>query len=460
MTSTAESVTSETTATQGCPFPHEQTTVVSADDEFVSQAAQIPTEPAEEDLTLYYDPLSYAVYDYPYDTFKRLRDATPVYFNPDREIYVVSRYDDVRAGLANSAQLVNRLGNDIDGTHDSYGKGILVSQDPPRHTNLRAAVRRTFAARELLAREDGVRVFAQKLLADLHAEGGGDFASGFALPMSIGMGISLLGSPAEDNEVIVEHLWRAMERTVGKFGVPADAAAANGETEVLLAERFAARRAEIDAGASTDGSDAYTQILLASHKGKVAESEQDGLAHLVLSAASDAPAALLTNIVYVLDKFPKLQGHLRANPQKIPAFIEETLRYETPGQNLSRQTTEEITIAGVTIPADSRVMFLQGSANRDERVYENPDLFDIDREFTPKNRIMSFGEGIHACMGAPFARLAAKIMVEELLKGPDVRIVGSPERWIKQMVRGFSQLPVEFAEPGSGVAHAHFTLNA
>jgi len=413
-----------------------------------------------DDLTLYYDPLSYAVYDYPYDTFKRLRDAAPVYYNPDREIFVVSRYDDVRAGLANSEQLVNRLGNDIDGTHDSYGEGILVAQDPPRHTNLRAAVRRTFAARELLAKEEGVRAFAQQLLSDLHAAGGGDFASGFALPMSIGMGISLLGSPQEDNEVIVEHLWRAMERTVGKLGVPADAATANGETEVLLAQRFAARRSEIDAGASTDGSDAYTQILVASHRGKVAETEQDGLAHLILSAASDAPAALLTNIVYVLDKFPKLQGHLRSHPEKIPGFIEETLRYETPGQNLSRQTTEELVIAGVTIPADSRVMFLQGSANRDERVYDNPDVFDIDREFTPKNRIMSFGEGIHACMGAPFARLAAKVMVEELLRGPDIRIVGSPERWVKQMVRGFSTLPVEFAEPGAGVVHAHFTLTS
>ncbi len=466
MTSTTDP---DTLVGPGCPHHELANTAgptVSAPADGLNTQGGTPSELVDEpvpapplDLTVYYDPLSYAVYDHPYDTYKRLRDAAPVYFNPDREIYVVSRYDDVRAGLANSAQLVNCLGNDIDGTHDSYGEGILVAQDPPRHTNLRQAVRRTFAAREILAKEDGVREFARSLLADLHAEGGGDFASGFALPMSIGMGISLLGSPAEDNEAFVSHLWRAMERTVGKFGIPADAAIANGETEELLARRFAARRAEIEAGADTSGSDAYTQILLASQKGKVFQAEQDGLAHLVLSAASDAPAALLTNIVYVLDKFPKLQGYLRENPGMIPRFIEETLRYETPGQNLSRQTIEEIVIAGVTIPADSRVVFLQGSANRDERVYTDPDVFDIGREFTPKNRSMSFGEGIHACMGAPFARLAAKIAVEELLAGPDIRIVGSPERWIKQMVRGFSKLPVEFAELGRGLPHQHFTLN-
>jgi len=446
---------SEATVTTNETAEATSNTVSTAD-----RGVKIPGDAQPPHLTVHYDPLSYAVYDYPYDTYRRLRDTAPVYYNADREIYVVSRYDDVRAGLANNVQLVNCLGNDIDGTHDSYGAGMLVAEDPPRHTDLRAAIRRTFAAREILAKEEGIRTFTRSLLANMRAAGGGDFASDFALPMSIGMGISLLGSPAEDNTAFVEHLWRAMERTVGKYGIPDDAAVANGETEDLLARRFADRRSAIAAGAPTSGSDAYTQILLASQKGKVHEAEQNGLAHLILSAASDAPAALLTNLVYVLDKFPHLQGHLRSHPDLITAFVEETLRYETPGQNVSRQTTEPIEIAGIAIPADSRVMFLQGSANRDERVYPDPDVFDISREFTPKNRIMSFGEGIHACMGAPFARLAAKIMVEELVKGPDIRIVGSPERWVKQLVRGFSVLPVEFAEPGSGVAHQHFTLTS
>ncbi|TFD54040.1 cytochrome P450 [Cryobacterium frigoriphilum] len=466
--------TARSSTAQKCPFPGVTNVAVpvaepvaesAAESAAVSDAESTATsepafDPPPADLTVHYDPLSFAIYDYPYDTFKRLRDAAPVYYNADRDLYIVSRYDDVRAGLANHEQLVNGLGNDMDGTHASFGEGMLVSQDGARHTALRQAVRRTFAAREILAREDGLREFTRSLLADLHASGGGDFASGFALPMSIGMGISLLGSPAEDNAVIVDHLWRSMERTVGEFGVPADAAAANQETEELLAERFATRRAEIDAGADTSGSDAYTQILIAQQKGKVKASEMDGLAHLVLSAASDAPAALLTNLVYILDKFPRLQGYLRQRPDLIKQFVEETLRYETPGQNLCRQATEQIEIAGVTIPADSRVMFLQGSANRDERVYPDPDTFDLSREFTPKNRVMTFGEGVHACMGAPYARLAAKVMVEELLLGPDIRIVGSPERWIKQMVRGFSMLPVRFVVPGASVGHARFSLHA
>jgi cytochrome P450 len=396
------------------------------------------------DLTIHYDPLSFADYDYPYDLFTRLRDEAPVYYNRDRDLYIVSRYADVRAGLGDHVRLSNRFGNDIDGTHDSYGEGMLVTLDPPRHTALRAAIRRTFSAREILAKEDGVREFTRELLRTLWTRGSGDFASEVAIPMGIGMGITLLGAPADDNAVFTEHLERAMVRIVGQYGVPDDAALANKETEEILAERFAARRAEIDAGADAKGTDAFTQILIAVHAGKVFPAEQEGLAHLVLSAASDAPASLITNCIAILDKFPALQPFLRENPSMIPEFVEESLRYDTPGQNLSRQTNEEIEIAGTVIPENSRVMFLQGSANRDERVYANPDTFDLTREFTPANRIMSFGDGIHACMGAPFARLATRVIVEELVQGPDFRVVGQPERWTKQLVRGFSKLPIAF----------------
>jgi cytochrome P450 len=408
-----------------------------------SVRASETTVPA--DLTVHYDPLGYADYDHPYDIFRTLRERAPVYYNRDRDLYIVSRYADVRAGLGDHVRLSNRLGNDIDGTHDSYGEGMLVALDPPRHTALRAAIRRTFSAREVLAKEDGVREYTQRLLGDLRAKGEGDFATEVAIPMGIGMGITLLGAPQSDNDVFVEHLLRAMERTVGHYGVPEDASRANHETEELLGERFAERREAMKAGVDPTSTDAFTQILLAVHAGKVFPGEQQGLAHLVLSAASDAPSSLITNCIAILDRFPGLQGFLRENPSMIPQFVEESLRYDTPGQNISRQTTEEIEIAGTTIPENRRVMFLQGSANRDERVYPDPDAFDLTREFTPANRIMSFGDGIHACMGAPFARLATRIVVEELVEGPEFRVVGSPERWTKQLVRGFSKLPIRFA---------------
>jgi cytochrome P450/ferredoxin-NADP reductase len=393
---------------------------------------------------VYYDPLSYAAYDHPYDVYRLLRDHAPVYYNERRNLWVISRYADVSACLRNHEQLVNALGNDIDGTHDSYGTGMLVCEDPPRHTILRDAIRRSFGAREILAMEDQTREVSRQLLASMRAKGSGDFIADVTLPLAFDAALRLVGAPESDAPYFVEHLRRAMVHTVGKFGLPHDAVAANGESEEHIAEIIDQRRQAIAAAADPSAPDAISQILLAVDKGKVYEAEVVGLAHLVLSAATDAPAALLSNCMAVLDKFPALQRHLAEEPQKIASFVEEVLRYEPPAQNLSRQTAADVTVAGVTIPADSRVMVLMASANRDERVFDDPDTFDVDRVFTREDKILTFGEGIHACMGAPLMRLTARVMLETLLDDTEFRIVGMPERWVKQMVRGFSTLPIEF----------------
>ncbi|MGO1545322.1 MAG: cytochrome P450 [Gulosibacter sp.] len=396
------------------------------------------------DLTLHYDPFSYADYDYPYDLFKRLRDEAPVYYNEERDIFIISRYRDVRACFADTKRFSSARGNDIDGTHESIGQGFLVTVDPPRHTALRAAIRRTFSAKEILAKEDGTREYVRSLLEPFWEQGGGDFTAEVGFPAGVGMAVMLLGRPLSDVPAFVDHIERELVRVVGAPGVPEDANVAVVETEEMIAERFAERNAEIDAGINPTGTDAMTQIILAVHAGKVMPEEQVGLAHLVLAAASDAPAAFLSQVIMLLDRFPNLQPFLHDNPDMIPAFVEESLRYDTPAQNASRQTLEDVEIAGTVIPANSRVTLLQGSANRDERVYDNPDEFDITREITPANRIMSFGEGTHSCMGAPFIRLTARVLVEEIVKGPEVRIVGLPERFSKQLIRGFAKLPVRF----------------
>ena len=147
-----------------------------------------------------------------------------------------------------------------------------------------------------------------------------------------------------------EHLLRSMARTVGQFGIPEDAFSSNREAEEHLAEVVRRRREEIAAGAEADTPDVISQILLAGTKGELDEAEQVGLAHLVLSASTDAPAALLTNCIAVLDKFPALQRYLRGNPAMVKNFVEETLRYDGPAKNLCRQTTAEVTIGGITIP--------------------------------------------------------------------------------------------------------------
>ncbi|MEQ6901854.1 cytochrome P450 [Nocardioides sp. YIM 152588] len=401
------------------------------------------TTTAAHASNVYFDPLSYAAYDHPYEAYRQLRDHAPVYYNERRNLWVVSRYEDVRACLRNHDQLVNKYGNDIDGTHDTYGVGMLVCQDPPHHTVLRDAIRKCFGGREVMAMEERMRATARDLLARFRERGSGDFTEDVALPLAFDVALRLVGAPAEDAPYFVAHLHRAMARTVGRLGVPDDAGAANRESEEHLAEIVAARREAIAAGADADRPDAISQILLAVDRERVDPAEVVGLAHLVLSAATDAPAALLSNCVAVLDRFPHLQRHLAEHPEKIAAFVEEVLRFDGPAQNLSRQTVAEVTVAGTTIPADARVMLLLASANRDERAFADPDTFDVDRVVEPERKIVAFGDGIHSCMGAPVARMAARVMLEELLDGTEVRVVGSPERWVKQMVRGFARLPLE-----------------
>jgi cytochrome P450/ferredoxin-NADP reductase len=399
------------------------------------------------DLAVFYDPLAYAAYDHPYEVYRQLRDHAPVYYSPRRDLYVVSRYEDVKACLRNHEQLVNALGNDMDGTHDSYGVGNLVAQDQPRHTVLRAVVRPSFAAREILAMEQHIRELARELLATMRQKGGGDFARDFALPLVFGASLRLMGIPSSDTDFWQAHLLRSMTRTVGEFGIPEDASTSNREAEEHLSEIMQRRREEIEAGAKADTPDVISQILLAGASDRLEQVELIGLAHLILSASTDAPAALLTNCIAVLDKFPTLQGYLRQNPSKIKDFVEETLRYDGPAKNLCRQTTAEITIADVTIPENSRIMVLMGSANRDERAHQNPDTFDLFRTMTAENKILTFGDGIHSCMGAPLARLTAQVALEEIVASLDdseLRVVGVPERWAKQMVRGFAKLPIKF----------------
>jgi cytochrome P450/ferredoxin-NADP reductase len=395
-------------------------------------------------LAVYYDPLSYAAYDHPYDVYRVLRDQAPVYYNERRNLWVLSRHADVSSALRNHEQLINALGNDIDGTHDSYGVGMLVCEDPPRHTVLRDAIRPCFGRRDILAMEDRVREVSLRLIADMRAKGTGDFTAEVALPLAFDTALRFVGAPESDAPYFIEHLRRAMTRTVGKFGLPHDAVAANQESEEHLAAVVEGRRQAIAAGDEEARRDTISRILLSVETEGVYEEEVLGLVHLVLSAATDAPAALLSNCVAVLDKFPALQRHLAEEPGKIPNFVEEVLRYEPAAQNLSRQTRDPLTIHDVTIPADSRVMILTASANRDERVFEDPDYFDVDRVFTPEAKILTFGEGIHSCLGAPLMRLTARVLLETLLDGTEFRIVGTPQRWVKQMVRGFATLPIEF----------------
>jgi cytochrome P450 len=298
--------------------------------------------------------------------------------------------------------------------------------------------------KEIAGKETDIRERANMLFDRIVNTGGGDLASEFAVPLSVGTGTRLLGCPPGDDQLLNDQFDRAMIRTLGVRGLPRSASEANDETEHYLAELVKDRRRELTiAGEGTDAArDAVSRVAVAVAEGRIDEDEAPGLCHLLFSAAIDTVASLMTTCFALLDQWPDLREQLVATPSLIPAMIEETLRYDSPVQNTSRQTTSDAVIGDVVIPNDSRVMLLIGSANRDERAFENPDDFDITRDQT-KKRHLAFADGIHACLGAALARLMARVALEVVLsRAPQFQIVGTPERTTKQMVRGFSKLPI------------------
>ena len=372
---------------------------------------------------MFYDPLSYAAYDHPYEVYRQLRDHAPVYYNARRDLWVVSRYEDVSACLRNHEQMVNALGNDMDGTHASYGAG--QPRRPGPAAPHRAAQRGASVVRGAGDPGDGGTTsggHARELLAALRERGGGDFAADVALPLVFGVSMRLLGAPASDSRVLagapaaldgahrgsVRHPRgrRPLQRARPRSTSPRSCAAAAAEIAGGRSGRHPgrdhpdpARRGRERHGERPRGGRAGPPDAVGVHR------RARRAAHQLRRGAGQVPRAA---------GLPA-----RATPTLVKDFVEETLRYDGPAKNLCRQTTAEITIAGVTIPADSRVMVLMGSANRDERVYPEPDAFDLFREFGPENKILTFGEGIHSCMGAPIARLTAQVAVEELVAGLD-----------------------------------------
>jgi cytochrome P450 len=392
-----------------------------------------------------YDPFSFAAYENPFEIYRILRERAPVYFSAKRGIWVVSRYDDVRSVLRQPDVFSNARGNDVDATHESYTGGNLVALDPPRHTQSRRAIRGMFASTEIAAQEIDIRARANALLDRILGNRGGDLAGDFALPLAVGTATRLLGCPSADDELLKAQFDRAMTRTLGVRDLPPVARRANDEIEHYLAalvKRRGGGKLTDAADRADPARDAVGRVAIAIKEGRVNEEDAPGLCHLLFSAAIDTVASLITNCFALLEQWPDLREYLIATPGLIPSMIEETLRYDSPVQNLSRQTTREASIRDVVIPHDSRVMLLIGSANRDERAFESPDDFDVTRDRTI-TRHLAFGDGIHSCLGAALARLVTRVAVELVLnRAPDYQIVGMPERTTKQMVRGFAKLPI------------------
>lgn len=385
-----------------------------------------------------YDPYSYALHEDPYPVYRRLREHAPVAWHPGAGFWTLARHADVLAAFRDAATFSNRHGVslDRDAFHErAWTMMSFLAMDPPRHTRMRALVSRAFTPRRVSGLEPRIREIATEHLDALARRGEGDFIADFAgrLPMDV---ISeLLGVPVADRAGLRERADRVVHREEGVHALPGAAAEAALELvryfTALLAERRARPR-----------DDLLGALLEAEIEGdRLTEREIVGFLFLMIIAGNETTTKLLGNALYWLARHPGARARLRAEPGLVAGWVEETLRYDASTQALARLAARDVEMGGERIRAGDKVVLLVGSANRDERVFEDPDRYDLGRDTTAS---LAFGRGTHFCLGASLARLEGRVALEELARRfPDWAIDPAGLVRVHSVnVRGFAAMPI------------------
>jgi pimeloyl-[acyl-carrier protein] synthase len=380
----------------------------------------------------------------PYAAFEQLRRAGGPVFMPHRGatggMWLVTRYDDVAFVLKDAQTSKNARRYAPEPGEPAVAPDMLGS-DPPDHTRLRGLANRAFTPQRVRELEPRILQIADELIDRLAAEPQADCIAGFALPLPVLVIAELLGVPAEDRQTF--GAWSAaFIAGVDAFG-SAEAAKASDQALLSLQQYFvnliARRRAE-------PGPDLLSALIAVrdSHD-RLSEGELISMCILLLVAGYHTTVNLLGNGLLALLRHPDQLARLRANPALMPSAVEEMLRYESPVQRATfRIAIAPVEVAGQVIEPGQQISAVIAAANRDPEHFAEPERFDIGRS---PNRHLSFGLGIHFCLGAPLARTEARLGLGRLLERlPNLRLAepSAPPDWrANTMFRGLRSLPVE-----------------
>jgi cytochrome P450 len=387
---------------------------------------------------LYYDPYDRDIDADPYPVYRRLREEAPLYYNERYDFYAVSRFGDVLAGLTDRQTYSSARGSVLEfiKANIEMPPGVVIFEDPPLHTVHRGLLSRVFTPRKMDALEPNVREFCARALDPLADTGRFDFVAdlGAQLAMrTIGM---LLGVPESDQEEARDRANAALRTDPGQ---PMFVAAENiGEQEFFSSY--------IDWRAAHPSDDLMTELLFAEFEDETGTTRRltrdEVLIYVsVLSGAgNETTSRLIGWMGKVLADHPGQRRELVQDRSLIPAAIEELLRFEPPTPHVARYVTRDVQLHGEIVPAGSAMLCLSGSANRDDREYPDADRFDIHRETRPH---LTFGRGIHHCLGAALARLEGRVALDEVLTRFPEWDVDWPNarRLTTSTVRGWESLP-------------------
>jgi len=389
---------------------------------------------------VYFDMYDRELYADPYPTFRRMRDEAPLYRNDEYNFWAVTRQEDVARVLSERDTFSSAKGGvyQIASLGIELPPGLFIFEDPPAHTIHRSLVSRLFTPRAIARIEDRVVALFESAAEELVGRDRFDFVKDFAHMLPIQVVGMLFGLPEADLGELRSIFHKAQNEDTAADGA---AFAGIAAAAVWFGEYLDARVAN-----PTD--DLMSQLLQVEFEDATGTKrllERDELLNfliLITGAGSDTTVNLLAWAGQLLGDHPEQRKVLVDDPSLIPNAVEELLRYESISYHICRTTTREVELHGTTLPADSLIVALPGSANRDERHVDDPDRFDITRA-PSQHYTLSFGP--HFCLGASLAKLEARVAIEAVLRRiPDWTVDHSGAELTGGIdTRGYQRLPVE-----------------
>jgi cytochrome P450 len=360
---------------------------------------------------LYYDPYDFEIDTDPYPIWRRLREERPLYYNDRYDFFALSRFDDVERGLVDWRTYSSAKGSVLELIRSGMEipPGSIIFEDPPNHDLHRGLLSRVFTPRKMAAIEPKVREFCARSLDPLVGSGGFDFIRdlGAQMPMrTIGM---LLGIPEQDQEALRDRIDEGLRLDDG--------------TMPDVVERAPDQSSEfeeyIDWRADHPSDDLMTELLRAEYtdtegvRRRLTRAEVLGYVNLVAAAGNETTTRLIGWTGRVLADHPDQRRDLVEDRSLVPNAIEELLRFEPPSPVQARYVTRDVEHHGQTVPEGSVMLLLNAAANRDERKFPGGERFDVRRRI---DHHLSFGYGIHFCLGAALARLEGRVALDEVLQ--------------------------------------------
>jgi len=392
---------------------------------------------------LVFDPFSEEFFEGPWETYRRMREEAPVYYNEEHDFYALSRHEDVAAAYKDFETYSSAYGLDLAQVRsdEPLDAKMIILMDPPEHRQMRSLVNKVFTPRAIEAMKPMVTETIDRYIAKANPERFdvvGDFSAFFPVEVITQM----LGVPEEYRQKVREWVDTSLHREPGQIETSEAGMQAITESMAFYYNLIQERRAEPQ-------DDMFSRLIAAEieredgDKTRLDDFEIAGFAALLGGAGAETVTKLVGNAAVTFARNPEQWQKLLNDRSKVPAAVEELLRYEPPVHYNVRRSMREVNLHGATIPEGKPVFLLGASAHRDPTAFTDADTFDIDRDRTEAQNL-GFGYGVHSCLGAALARMESAIALERLLDFmPRYEVVWDDcQRVAMQNVAGWSHVPV------------------